>query len=103
VESFAEFGLPTQECIQIVGRIIVYSNEDTGLKENDIGIINTGEKESEVFKMKLNLQLVPEFTLFEGEIVMCIGVQGNNSVFNVNRILKPKAIPPSDSFSRENL
>ena len=73
VQNFDEFGLPTEDCIQIVGRIINYSNEDSGLKENDIGIINTGDNGSDVFKMRLNLQTVPKFTLFEGEIVVCQG------------------------------
>ena len=77
--------------MMIVGRIINFSNEDSGLKETDIGIINTGDNGSEVFKMRLNLQQVQEYTLFEGEIVVCQGFQGHNGVFNVNNIFKPAA------------
>lgn len=89
-DSFEEFGNPTEDCILVAGRIINISNEDTGLKELEIGILNA-DNSTGVYKMKMNLQTVPQFTLFEGEIIVAQGFQGHNNVLNVNNIFKPKS------------
>lgn len=70
--NFAEFGLLTEDQILIVGRVINNLNEDINdrkLGEFDIALINTGVNESNEYKLKLNLQALPQFSLLEGEII----------------------------------
>jgi hypothetical protein len=76
--------------VRIVGRIINLSTEDTKLKADSIGIMNTSEENGQVFKLRLNLGEVPIYTLFEGEVVVAEGCADSNSKFNVNRIFKPE-------------
>ena len=76
--------------MRIVGRIINLSTEDTKLKADSIGIMNTSEENGQVFKLRLNLGEVPIYTLFEGEVVVAEGCADSNSKFNVNRIFKPE-------------
>lgn len=44
-----------------------------------------------VFKLKLNMSEVPNYSIFEGEIIVAEGFSDNNNArFNVNRIYKPQ-------------
>ena len=43
-EEFEEFGLPIQDCVRIVGRIINISTEDTVLKADSVGLFNLGDE-----------------------------------------------------------
>ena len=60
------------DCVRIVGRIINLSTEDSKLRADTVGILNTSEEagSTSVFKLKLNLSEVPFFSLFEGEVVV---------------------------------
>lgn len=90
-ENFDEFGLPVQECVRVIGRIVNLSTEDAILNENSVGLFSLGDSENStnVFRLKLNLSEVPTFSLFEGEIIVAEGFNDSNSRFNVNRIHKP--------------
>ena len=91
VENFDEFGLPVQDCVRIVGRIINLSTEDAILNENSVGLFSLGDSENStnVYRLKLNLSEVQSFSLFEGEVVVAEGFNDSNSRFNVNRLHKP--------------
>lgn len=80
------------DCVRIVGRIVNLSTEDSKLRADTIGILNTSEDSAttSVFKLKLNLGEVPFFSLFEGEVVVAEGFADANSKFNVNRLFKPE-------------
>ena len=45
-ENFDEFGLPIPDNVRIVGRIVNLSTEDTKLKADSIGIMNTSEEDT---------------------------------------------------------
>jgi len=95
-ESFDEFGLPVPDCVRIVGRVVNLSTEDSKIRPETVGILNTSAEEGQtIFKLKLNVSEVPFFSLFEGEVVVAEGFSDANSKFNVNRLFKPEinAIP----------
>ena len=60
------------------------------MRADTIGILNTSEEGSNIFKLKLNVSEVPFFSLFEGEVVVAEGFTDANSKFNVNRLFKPE-------------
>ena len=90
-DSFEEYGLPVQECVRVIGRIINLSTEDAILNENSVGLFSMGDGEyaPNVPRLKLNLSEVPTYSLFEGEVVVAEGFNDSNSRFNVNRLHKP--------------
>jgi hypothetical protein len=66
------------------------STEDSKLKEDFIGLINTGDDMAGTdCRIKLNLSEVNTFSFYEGEIVVAEGFGDKNNKFNVNRIYKP--------------
>jgi len=93
VDEFEEFGLPIQDCVRIIGRVVNMSTEEEKLKEDSIGLFNLGDEMSSTkqYRVKLNLSEVPNYSLFEGEIVVAEGFNDANSKFNVNRLHKPVA------------
>ena len=105
VESFDEFGLPVQDCVRIVGRIVNLSTEDAILNENSVGLFSLGDSENAptVYRLKLNLSEVQSYSLFEGEVVVAEGFNDSNSRFNVNRLHKPQVIPPKELHEFETL
>ena len=68
------------------------SSEDSKLKEQTIGLFNAGFESN--CRLRLNLAEVPQFSLFEGEVVVAEGFCDTKK-FNVNRIWKP-AISPAN-------
>jgi len=42
-ENFEAFGLPIQDCVRIVGRVVNLSTEDSKLKPDSVGLFNLGE------------------------------------------------------------
>ena len=57
----------------IIGRVITLHSEDqTKLRETNVGLINSSDdSQTNVFKVKLNLSECPEYSLFEGEVIVC--------------------------------
>jgi hypothetical protein len=66
------------------------NQEDPKLQENNVGILNLNEENGgNVQKMKLQLNDVQSFSLFDGEIVVAEGVyDANTSRLNVAKIHK---------------
>jgi hypothetical protein len=90
-EQFEDFMSPVQTCQRVCGRVINMSTEDNKLKEGTIGLINANFDHN-ICRLKLNLNEVPNFSLFEGEIVVAEGFCDSKK-FNVNRIWKPAVKP----------
>ena len=66
--------MPIPDCVRIVGRIINLSTEDSKLRPDTVGILNTSEESgSSIVRLKLNLSEVPYFSIFEGEIIVAEG------------------------------
>jgi len=94
-EEFAEFGMPIQDCVRLIGRVINQSTEDTTLNSDCVGLFNIGdENSSSKYRMKLNLTEVRQYSVFEGEVVVAEGFNDSNSRFNVNRLHKLKVRGP---------
>ena len=55
--EFEEFGLPIQDCVRIVGRVINLSAEEPSLTKDSIGLFNQGDELSSTkqYRVKLNL------------------------------------------------
>lgn len=70
--------------------MINISTEDSKLKEHTIGLFNANYETD--CRLRLNLAEVPNFSLFEGEVIVAEGFMDTKK-FNVNRIWKP-AIQP---------
>lgn len=88
-EEFAEFGMPIQDCVRLIGRVINVSNEDTTLNQDCVGLFNIGdETSSSKYRVKLNLTEVKQYSVYEGEVVVAEGFNDSNSRFNVNRLHK---------------
>lgn len=62
------------------------STEDPKLKESSIGLFNA--QYDMQCRLRLNLNEVPQYSLFEGEIIVAEGFMDTKK-FNVNRIWKP--------------
>jgi hypothetical protein len=60
------------------------------MKEQTIGLFN-GNYDNEC-RLRLNLNEVPHFSLFEGEVIVAEGFMDTKK-FNVNRIWKPLVGP----------
>ena len=77
IDSFDEFGLPVQDVVRLIGRIInINSVEDPKLNETNVGLLNLNEENGgNVQKIKLQLSDVESFSFFEGEIVVVEGTQ----------------------------
>jgi L-serine deaminase len=75
IDSFDEFGLPVQDVVHLIGRIInINSIEDPKLNETNVGLLNLNEENGgNVQKIKLQLSEVGSFSFFEGEIVVVEG------------------------------
>jgi hypothetical protein len=82
---------PVQTCQRVCGRVINISTEDNKIKESTIGLFNANYDHI-LCRLKLNLNEVPNFSLFEGEIVVAEGFCDTKK-FNVNRIWKPAVKP----------
>jgi hypothetical protein len=63
------------------------STEDPKMKESTIGLFNANFDHHDC-RMRINLGQVPQFSLFEGEIIVAEGFMDAKK-FNVNRIWKP--------------
>ena len=85
-EQFEDFYSPVQTCQRVCGRVINFSTEDSKIKETTVGLFNTNYDIQ--CRLKLNLLEVPNFSLFEGEIIVAEGFMDTKK-FNVNRIWKP--------------
>ena len=104
-EEFEDFGLPIQECMRIVGRIVNLSTEDLSLKSDQIGLFNLGsdDSSSKTYRVKLNLDEVKSYSVYEGEVVVAEGFSDANSKFNVNRLHKPQIIPATQLYGFDYL
>ena len=103
-EEFAEFGDPVQDCVRLIGRVVNMSTEDTTLNEDCIGLFNIGdENSSSKYRVKLNLHEVPQYSVYEGEIVVAEGFHDANSKFNVNRLHKLAVRPPQQMYDYDYL
>ena len=90
LDSFDEFGLPVHDTQRLIGRIVNVNQEDPKLQENNVGLLNLNEENGgNVQKMKLQLNDVQSYSLFDGEIVVAEGVyDANTSRLNVAKIHK---------------
>lgn len=71
------------------------------MKEHTIGLFNANYDND--CRLRLNLNEVPQFSLFEGEIIVAEGFMDTKK-FNVNRIYKPTAVPVNQPiFSKQQL
>jgi len=85
----------------VCGRVINISTEDSKLKEHTIGLFNAAYDTD--CRLRLNLTEVPQFSLFEGEIIVAEGFMDTKK-FNVNRIWKPEIVPVNQpTFKRDQL
>jgi hypothetical protein len=66
------------------------STEDPKLKELSIGLFNS--RYDLQCRLRLNLNEVPQYSLFEGEVIVAEGFMDTKK-FNVNRIWKPAISP----------
>lgn len=104
-DEFSEFGEPVQDCVRLIGRVINLSTEDAAtLNQDCIGLFNLGDENSSTkYRVKLNLHEVPQYSVYEGEVVVAEGFNDANSKFNVNRLHKLIARPPQDLYDFEYL
>jgi len=101
MEQFEDFYSPVQTCQRVCGRVINLSTENQKLKEQTIGLFNANYEQS--CRLRLNLAEVPQYSLFEGEVIVAEGFCDTKK-FNVNRIWKPAVSlvnPPT--FTNEEL
>mmetsp|Transcript_14724 Transcript_14724/g.19951 ORF Transcript_14724/g.19951 Transcript_14724/m.19951 type:complete len:192 (+) Transcript_14724:112-687(+) len=95
-EEFTEFGMPIQDCVRLVGRVINVSTEDATLNQDCVGLFNLGDDNgTNKYRVKLNLTEVRQYSVYEGEVVVAEGFNDSNSKFNVNRLHKLKVRPPT--------
>ena len=98
-EEFSEFGEPIQDCVRIIGRVVNLSTEEATLNQDCVGLFNLGDENSATkYRVKLNLSEVPQYSVYEGEVVVAEGFHDSNSKFNVNRLHKPKVRPPTELY-----
>ena len=69
------------------------------MKEQTIGLFNANYEAD--CRLRLNLNEVPQFSLFEGEIIVAEGFMDAKK-FNVNRILKPTVSPVNQPTFTKN-
>jgi len=69
------------------------------MKEQTIGLFNANYEAD--CRLRLNLNEVPQFSLFEGEIIVAEGFMDAKK-FNVNRIWKPTASPVNQPTFTKN-
>lgn len=75
------------------------STEETKLHEKHIGLINiNNDSASNIFKVKLNLSEIKNYSVFEGEVIVAEGFNDMNGNFNANRIFKPLSKPHSNTY-----
>ena len=67
------------------------------MKEQTIGLFNSTYEAD--CRLRLNMAEVPQYSLFEGEIVVAEGFMDAKK-FNVNRIWKPNVDPKEPAFSK---
>ena len=80
------------------------SNEDATLNADCVGLFNLGdENSSSKYRVKLNLHEVPQYSVYEGEVVVAEGFNDANSKFNVNRLHKLAVRPPQSLHSFSEL
>jgi hypothetical protein len=89
-EAFDDFYSPVQTCQRVCGRVINISTEEPKMKEHTIGLFNANFDND--CRLRLNLNEVPQFSLFEGEVIVAEGFMDTKK-FNVNRIWKPQVSP----------
>ena len=76
------------------------STEDSSLNQDCIGLFNLGdENSSSKYRVKLNLHEVPQYSVYEGEVIVAEGFNDANSKFNVNRLHKLAVRPPQALYS----
>lgn len=81
--------------------MINISTEDPKLKESTIGLFNANYEAD--CRLKLNLNEVPHFSVFEGEVIVAEGFMDAKK-FNVNRLWKPNMTPVNQpTFSKQQL
>lgn len=102
-ETFDEMGEPTQDCKRIIGRVVAFSPEDPKISMLNLGLINFDEEyQCGVYKIKLSMSEVQNFSVFEGEVIVVEGFSDANfSTLNVVRMHKPLALRPEPSLSFE--
>lgn len=69
------------------------------MKEQTIGLFNANYEAD--CRLRLNLNEVPQFSLFEGEIIVAEGFMDAKK-FNVNRIWKPTVSPVNQPTFTKN-
>ena len=55
--------------------------------------LGSDDSSSKTYRVKLNLDEVKSYSVYEGEVVVAEGFSDANSKFNVNRLHKPQIIP----------
>lgn len=71
------------------------------MKENTIGLFDANQPTD--IRLRLNLNEVPNFSLFEGEVIVAEGFMDTKK-FNVNRIWKPQVSPLNQPiFTKQEL
>jgi len=78
----------------VCGRVVNLSNEDPKMKDESIGLFNINYDLQ--CKLKLNLQEIKQYALYEGEIIVAEGFMDTKKL-NVTRIVKPTITPTNDS------
>lgn len=100
-ETFEDFFSPIQTCQRVCGRVINISTEEQKMKEQAIGLFNANYEPD--CRLRLNLNEVPNFSLFEGEVIVAEGFMDTKK-FNVNRIWKPQTEPVNQPvYTRDEL
>jgi len=80
------------------------NTEEATLNQDCIGLFNLGDENSAAkYRVKLNMHEVPQYSVYEGEVVVAEGFHDSNSRFNVNRLHKPIVRPPQELYSYEYL
>lgn len=71
MESFNDLGDIDTDCQTIIGRVVAFNPEEAKLSESNVGLINLSEDQQfGVYKLKLNMSEVKNYSLFEGEVIV---------------------------------
>lgn len=106
MEAFNQLGEVDTDAQRIIGRVVPYSSEEQRLNEDNVGIVNFSEDQQQgVFKVRLNISEVKNYSLMEGEVIVAEGFidPNNTEKFNVSRIHKPDAFPLKSNIDIDKL
>ncbi len=71
--------MTNQDSCVIIGKVVNMQSEDTKLQVNHIGLININpDSNTNIMKIKLNLNELPTYSLFEGEVIVVEGINDMN-------------------------